>query len=84
MKIGKVVENWYPNNEIHSNKYTKWNFIPKNLLTQFSKLANIYFVVICILQIIPAITISNGAMAMLPPLVFVIIAAMSKDGYEDY
>lgn len=35
-----------PDNSIRTNKYTKLNFFPKNILEQFSKKANIYFLVI--------------------------------------
>jgi len=46
----KVNENRmdYPSNSISTSKYNVLNFLPKNLLFQFSKLANIYFVVIFI------------------------------------
>ena len=34
-----------PNNHIQTSKYTCLTFIPKNLMEQFSKLANVYFLV---------------------------------------
>ena len=49
-----------------------------------SKAANIYFLVITILQTIKVISISGGEPTMLPPLVLVIMISMIKDGYEDY
>ena len=36
------------------------------------------------MQMIPVISISNGQPAMAPPLSFVVILSMIKDGYEDY
>jgi phospholipid-transporting ATPase len=36
------------------------------------------------MQMINVISISNGKPAMLPPLIFVILTSMTKDGYEDY
>ncbi len=36
------------------------------------------------MQMIPAISITNGQPSMVPPLVFVIIVSMIKDAYEDY
>lgn len=36
------------------------------------------------MQLIPAISITNGQPAMLPPLCFVIVVSMIKDAYEDY
>ena len=35
-----------PTNKIRTSKYTLLTFIPKNLLEQFTKLANVYFLVI--------------------------------------
>ena len=35
----------YPNNSISTSKYNFVNFIPKNLAEQFSKMANLYFLV---------------------------------------
>lgn len=71
-------------NRVVTSKYTKWNFIPVNLIEQFKKASNVYFLVIMFLQMIPMISISGGNPAMLPPLVFVITLSMIKDAYEDY
>ena len=50
---GRPDEN-LPNNHIKTNKYTCLNFIPKNLFLQFSKLANVYFLVsaICWMEMV--------------------------------
>ncbi len=34
-----------PDNRIRTNKYTSLNFIPKNLIEQLAKKANLYFLV---------------------------------------
>ena len=39
-------------NKISTSKYTWYNCIPKILLEQFSKMANIYFLLIAIMQVI--------------------------------
>lgn len=36
------------------------------------------------LQMIPAISISGGKPAMLPPLCIVVVVSMIKDAFEDY
>ena len=36
----------YPVNVIVSSRYTAYNFLPKSLLEQFRRLANVYFLVI--------------------------------------
>ena len=37
-----------PKNAIRTSKYTWYTFLPKNLLAQFSKSANAYFLFICV------------------------------------
>ena len=39
----------FKSNQISTCKYTWWNFLPKNLMIQFSKLSNAYFLMILIL-----------------------------------
>ncbi len=59
--------------------------MPHNLFMQFAtKMANMYFLVIMGLQMVPVISISGGNPAMAPPLAFVVILSMIKDAYEDY
>ena len=40
----------YPDNAIRTSKYTLLTFLPKNLLRQFSKAANLYFLLISFAQ----------------------------------
>ena len=51
-------------NQIVTSKYTVVNFLPKNLVDQFSKLANIYFLGMMILQVstpIPTSTVMGNS-----------------------
>lgn len=43
----------YAPNSIRSNRYTLFSFLPKQLVYQFGRLANFYFLVIGILHLIP-------------------------------
>lgn len=43
--VSNLVDDMVPNNKICTSKYTAITFLPKNLFEQFSKVANIYFVV---------------------------------------
>lgn len=43
--ISNIADTALPDNSISTTKYTPLTFIPKNLMEQFSKLANIYFLV---------------------------------------
>lgn len=74
----------YKDNKVKTSKYTFLTFLPKNLLEQFSKLANVYFLLIAFMQMIPVISISGGKPVMLMPLTFVIVVSMIKDIFEDY
>ena len=73
----------YPKNYVKTTKYTLLSFIPKALILQFKRLANIYFLVIAILQSIPTISPLNPFTAWLP-LIFVLFVSMAREGYEDY
>jgi len=70
-------------NEIRTAKYTTLNFIPFNLLHQVSKGPNIYYLIICVLQMIDPISITGGSPTNVPPLVFLILVSMIKDCFED-
>ncbi|XP_020820884.1 phospholipid-transporting ATPase IH isoform X1 [Phascolarctos cinereus] len=72
----------YPDNRIVSSKYTFWNFIPKNLFEQFRRIANFYFLIIFLVQLIidtPTSPVTSGL-----PLFFVIAVTAVKQGYEDW
>jgi phospholipid-transporting ATPase len=71
-------------NKIRTGKYSLITFLPKNLLNQFSKMPNVYFAVICVMQCIKSISISNGQPAMALPLGVIVFISMLKDAYEDY
>nr|XP_010950660.1 PREDICTED: probable phospholipid-transporting ATPase IH [Camelus bactrianus] len=72
----------FPDNRIVSSKYTFWNFIPKNLFEQFRRIANFYFLIIFLVQLIidtPTSPVTSGL-----PLFFVITVTAVKQGYEDW
>lgn len=73
-----------PRNNIRTAKYTLFNFLPKNLFNQFSKMANVYFLCITFMQCINSISISDGKPAMAVPLTVIVLVSMMKDAYEDY
>lgn len=71
-------------NSISTTKYTYYNFLFKNLLMQFTKVANIYFLILAVFQMIPGVSITNQLPTILPPLAFITFLTMIKDFYEDY
>ena len=54
-----------------------------NLFHQLTKMANVYYMIICLLQMIDAISITGGLPTNAPPLAFVIFVSMVKDFFED-
>lgn len=73
----------FPNNSIRTSKYTPLTFLPLNLRDQFSKFANIYFLMIIILQMVRPISLTGGIPTNAPTLVVVIFISMVKDLIED-
>uniref|UniRef100_H3CMT3 Phospholipid-transporting ATPase n=1 Tax=Tetraodon nigroviridis TaxID=99883 RepID=H3CMT3_TETNG len=72
----------FADNRIISSKYTIWNFVPKNLFEQFRRIANFYFLIIFLVQLMidtPTSPITSGL-----PLFFVITVTAIKQGYEDW
>jgi phospholipid-translocating ATPase len=72
----------YASNWIRSTRYSAWNFIPRQLVAQFSKLANFYFLVISILQMIPGLS-TTGQFTTIVPLLFFVTLSIAKEGYDD-
>lgn len=72
----------YIGNSIRSSRYTLWNFLPRQLLFQFSKLANFYFLVISIMQLIPGLS-TTGTFTTIVPLLCFVALSMAKEGYDD-
>ena len=74
----------YKDNLITTSKYNFLTFLPLNLMLQFSKFANLYFLVLTIMECFPLISDSGGVPVLLMPLSFVVGISMIKDVYEDY
>ena len=72
-----------PNNKISTSKYTLVTFVPKNIFEQFSKMANMYFLVIGFLQLIKEISTSSGVPVTWAPLSFILFISALKDLFED-
>jgi phospholipid-transporting ATPase len=73
----------YPDNYLSTTKYTWYTFLPLSLVLQFTRVANIYFLITAILQSIPEISPLHPFSAI-APLLFVLGVAMIRDGIEDY
>lgn len=70
------------NNYIKTSKYTLLTFVPYNLLEQFQRIANFYFLILLLLQLIPAIS-SLTPVTTAIPLIGVLALTAVKDAYDD-
>lgn len=75
-------------NEIKTSKYTLFPFslhfiIWRNLYEQFQRAANVYFLFIACLQIVPGIS-PTGRFTTIAPLSLVMFLSLCKDAYEDF
>ncbi|KAM8765454.1 phospholipid-transporting ATPase VB isoform 1-T1 [Rhynchonycteris naso] len=73
----------YHGNRIRTTKYTLLTFLPQNLLEQFHRWANLYFLLLVILNWMPAMEVFHREITMLP-LAMVLFIIMVKDGMEDF
>ncbi|XP_041060874.1 phospholipid-transporting ATPase IC-like isoform X2 [Carcharodon carcharias] len=72
----------YAGNEIKTSKYNIITFLPRNLFEQFQRIANFYYLLICILQAIPAIATLPWYTTLIP-LTFVLGITAIKDIIDD-
>ncbi|KAJ3576886.1 hypothetical protein NP233_g123 [Leucocoprinus birnbaumii] len=75
-------EHVYTSNQVITSKYTIFTFLPRNLLEQFRRIANIFFLVIAVLQFFNKFSTISPGLVLLPLLIVLAITA-AKDGYED-
>ncbi|XP_041692767.1 phospholipid-transporting ATPase ID isoform X2 [Coregonus clupeaformis] len=73
----------YADNHIKTSKYNVFTFLPINLFEQFQRVANTYFLVLLILQLIPEIS-SLSWVTTTVPLVLVLVITAVKDATDDY
>ncbi|XP_039266166.2 phospholipid-transporting ATPase IB-like isoform X2 [Styela clava] len=70
-------------NKISTGKYNFLTFLPRFLFEQFRRAANIFFLIIVILQQIPDVS-PTGRFTTIVPLTFILLVAAIKEIVEDY
>ena len=76
-------------NHVKTSKYNLITFIPLNLLEQFTRVANTYFLILVLVQLIPDVVpaipsvSSVSAATTIIPLVFVLGVTAVKDAFDD-
>ncbi|KAI1840843.1 hypothetical protein JX266_012925 [Neoarthrinium moseri] len=73
----------YASNHVSTAKYNVATFLPKFLLEQFSKFANIFFLFTAALQQIPNLSPTNKY-TTIGPLIVVLMVSAGKELVEDY
>lgn len=70
-------------NCIRTTQYTWYSFLPLNFWSQFTQPANFYFFGMAVLQMVPAVSDSDGMPTFLFPLALVMLITAAKDAYEN-
>ncbi|KAI1770283.1 phospholipid-translocating P-type ATPase [Hypoxylon cercidicola] len=73
----------YISNTIRTSRYTLIDFLPKQILFQFTRLANFYFLCVGIPQAIPGLS-TTGSYTTILPLLFFVLLTIVKEGYDDF
>jgi magnesium-transporting ATPase (P-type) len=72
----------FVSNAVTTARYSLWDFLPKQLYAQFSKIANVYFLFVASLQMVPGWSTTGQYTTLVPLLVFLSIA-IAHEGYDD-
>ncbi|KAK0439550.1 phospholipid-translocating ATPase [Armillaria borealis] len=82
-KKGRIKkEHVFTSNQVITSKYNVVTFLPRNLLEQFRRVANVFFLGIAILQFFNKFSTISPGLVILPLLIVLGITAI-KDAYED-
>lgn len=80
--VGQRQTTRFPPNAISNAKYTPWSFLPKTLYNEFSFFINMYFLLVALSQIIPALRIGY-LLTYILPLAFVVSVTLTKEAVDD-
>ncbi|RFU81591.1 p-type atpase [Trichoderma arundinaceum] len=72
----------FPTNIVSNAKYTAFTFLPVTLYNEFSFFFNMYFLLVALSQVIPALRIGYLS-TYIAPLAFVLCITMGKEAYDD-
>lgn len=70
-------------NAIRTSRYNIFDFFPRQVLFQLSRLHNFYFICIGVPQTIPGIS-TTGSFTTILPLLFFVLLTIIKEGYDDF
>lgn len=73
----------YANNQINSSRYTFYSFLPRQIYIQLSKLTNMYFLMIAVLQMVSRWSTLNLHTTIIPLCVFMGVS-MIREAFDDF
>lgn len=73
----------YINNSIRTSRYTIFDFFPKQLIFQFSRIGNFYFLCVGVPQTVPGLS-TTGNFTTILPLMFFVLLTIAKEGFDDF
>ncbi|CAI6328875.1 unnamed protein product [Periconia digitata] len=79
---GQPQNSRFPANAVSNAKYTPWSFLPRTLYNEFSYFINMYFLLVALSQIIPALRLGYLS-TYIAPLAFVITVTLGKEALDD-
>lgn len=82
VSVGQVQTARFPANAVSNAKYTPWSFLPRTLYNEFSFFINMYFLLVALSQIIPALRLGYLSTYVVP-LGFVISITLAKEALDD-
>ncbi|VDN40142.1 unnamed protein product [Dibothriocephalus latus] len=81
--INQIQREKFCSNEISTGKYNFFTFIPKFLFEQFRKYANLFFLLVALLQQIPGVS-PTGRFTTVVPLTIILFVSAVKEMIEDF
>jgi phospholipid-transporting ATPase len=78
-KKKNIIKN-YVTNKISTTKYNFFTFLPKSIMFQFRRIANVYFLIISILTFMSFSP--KNPLSMISTFLIVILFTMIKEAYE--
>lgn len=82
ISVGQRQASRFPPNAVSNAKYTPVSFLPRTLYNEFSFFFNMYFLLVALSQIIPALRIGYLS-TYIVPLAFVLAITLGKEAADD-
>lgn len=79
---GRTTPRMFPTNKLVNTKYNILSFIPVVLYNQFKFFFNLFFLLICLSQLFPALKV-GFLFTYVAPLAFVLVITLLKEAWDD-